>query len=181
MSRPSTVLLPKLLAIQWLIMDVDGVLTDGRITYDHNGIEQKSFDVRDGFALREWHRDGGQSAIVTGRSSNVVAVRAAELGVTEVLQNVENKADAIFQLLHRFGCNANQVCAIGDDLPDLGMLALAGFSVAVGDAAPEVREAADYVTKASGGRGAIREVVELILKARGRWPLVVRRCRGSNP
>jgi len=181
MSRASTILLPKLLPIQWIIMDVDGVLTDGRITYDNNGVEQKSFHVRDGFALREWHGDGGQSAIVTGRISNIVAVRAAELGVTEVLQNVDNKASALLHLLNRSGCNANQVCAIGDDLPDLGMLAGAGFPVAVGDAAPEVREAAAYVTRAPGGGGAIREVVELILKARGRWPQVVRRCRGINP
>jgi 3-deoxy-D-manno-octulosonate 8-phosphate phosphatase (KDO 8-P phosphatase) len=152
-----------------LVLDVDGVLTDGSIIYGDNGVEVKAFHVRDGSGLKLWHQAGKQSAIITGRTSPVVEVRAAELGVQRVIQGAANKLAAFEELLAQTGLRPEQVGCMGDDLPDLPLLLRAGLAVAVADACTEVRSAAHHVTRAAGGRGAVRQVIELILRCQGSW------------
>jgi 3-deoxy-D-manno-octulosonate 8-phosphate phosphatase (KDO 8-P phosphatase) len=158
--------------IKMLVLDVDGVLTDGRIIYSDRGDELKAFHVRDGSGLKFWLQLGKQAAIITGRSSPVVTRRAAELGVTIVIQGAEDKRAAYDRLLQEHGLDAASVCAIGDDLPDVPLLRASGLAVAVADACADAKAAAHFVTAAPGGRGAVREVVELILQAQGRWSAV---------
>jgi 3-deoxy-D-manno-octulosonate 8-phosphate phosphatase (KDO 8-P phosphatase) len=152
-----------------MIIDVDGVLTDGRIVYSENGVETKAFHVRDGTGLKIWQEQGLRAAIITGRSSRAVEIRAAELGISAVVQGAADKLSACRRLLGESGLGYDQVCAVGDDLPDLPILSNCGLAVAVADACPEVRAVAHYVTRTPGGRGAVREVIELILSCQGRW------------
>jgi YrbI family 3-deoxy-D-manno-octulosonate 8-phosphate phosphatase len=155
--------------IELLGLDVDGVLTDGGIIYATGEMEIKRFHVRDGSGLKLWHRAGKRSAVITGRSSSVVEVRAAELGVSLVKQGVADKLPAYEELLRRAGVAPEAVCYVGDDVPDLAPLRRSGLAVAVADACAEVRAAAHYITRAPGGRGAVREVIELILRCQGAW------------
>jgi 3-deoxy-D-manno-octulosonate 8-phosphate phosphatase (KDO 8-P phosphatase) len=164
--------------IELLLLDVDGVLTDGSIVYTDAGEELKRFHVRDGSGLKLWHLAGKRSAIVSGRKSRAVERRAAELGVAPVFQGVPDKLPALGVLLTETGLRAEQVCAIGDDLPDLPVLRRAGLAVATADACAEVRKAADHVTAAAGGRGAVRDAVEWLLKLQGAWPELLRRYTG---
>src|SRR5216683_1819180 len=157
-------------AIELLLLDVDGVLTDGGIIYGDDGREWKVFHVRDGSGLKIWHLAGKRSAVISGRTSHVVEVRAAELGVSLVLQGAGDKRPAYQQVLAEMSVRSEQVCFIGDDVPDLPILRNCGLAVAVADACAEVRRAAHYVTCAAGGRGAVREMVELILRCQNRWP-----------
>jgi 3-deoxy-D-manno-octulosonate 8-phosphate phosphatase (KDO 8-P phosphatase) len=156
-----------------LVLDVDGVLTDGRIVYSDRGDELKAFHVRDGSGLKFWTRLGKRVGIITGRSSPVVARRAAELGVTAVFQGWEDKGVALDRMLQEQGLAPAAVCCMGDDLPDLPLLCRGGLAVAVGDACAEAKVAAHFVTSALGGHGAVREVVERLLQAQGRWQEVV--------
>jgi 3-deoxy-D-manno-octulosonate 8-phosphate phosphatase (KDO 8-P phosphatase) len=155
--------------IEMLVMDVDGVLTDGSIVYDDRGAEIKAFHVRDGSGLKMWLALGRKAAILTGRQSAVVARRGAELGLTDVVQGADDKLAAFDQLLATHGLRAEQAAYIGDDVPDLPVLRRCGLAVAVADACPEVCAVAQYVTGVSGGRGAVRETIELLMRAQGRW------------
>jgi 3-deoxy-D-manno-octulosonate 8-phosphate phosphatase (KDO 8-P phosphatase) len=166
-------LLERAAAIRLLVLDVDGVLTDGRITYAADGLEIKSFHVRDGSAVKFWRKVGGQVAILSGRVSRAVDVRAAELGIATVVQGAGEKAAALNRVLQGAGVSAAATCAVGDDIPDLALLRACGLAVAVADACPEVRAAAQYVTRTPGGRGAVREVIELLIRAQGRWHEIV--------
>lgn len=161
--------------IELLVLDVDGVLTDGQIIYDDRGVEQKAFHVRDGSGLKIWQLAGKRAAIVTGRSSRVVEIRAAELGIQPVWQGAADKLAAYRQILASGPWRPEQACCIGDDIPDLPLLGSCGLAVAVADACPEARAAAHYVTRAAGGRGAVREAIELILQCQGRWQAIVER------
>jgi 3-deoxy-D-manno-octulosonate 8-phosphate phosphatase (KDO 8-P phosphatase) len=161
--------------IRLLILDVDGVLTDGRIIIDDRGVEQKHFDVRDGAGLKYWHRAGHASAILTGRESPAVARRAAELGIAIVRQNAKDKVAAYESILAEAGVTDEEVAYVGDDVTDLPVLRRVGFSVAVADGAPEARAAALYVTQRPGGRGAVREVIEKLLRLQGRWGTIMQR------
>ena len=165
-------------AIQLLVLDVDGVLTDGRITYTADGLEIKSFHVRDGSGLALWQRAGKKVAVISGRSSRAVDVRAAELGITLVRQGAADKRLALRQTLAATALRPEQVCAVGDDLLDLPLLRACGLAVVVADACDEAKAAAHYVTRTPGGHGAVREVVELILRAQGRWDSLVESVRG---
>ena len=156
-------------AIELLILDVDGVLTAGGITYAGAGDEEKTFHVRDGSAVRLWQRCGKRAGLITGRHSSTVARRAKELDLDPVRQGVARKAVAFREILEAACLRPEQACCIGDDLPDLPMLRLCGLSVAVADACAEVRSEAHLVTRHSGGSGGVREVVEVILRAQGRW------------
>jgi 3-deoxy-D-manno-octulosonate 8-phosphate phosphatase (KDO 8-P phosphatase) len=160
-------------AIELLLLDVDGVLTDGSIVYADNSVEVKSFHVRDGSGLKLWHRAGKRSAIISGRKSPVVEIRAAELGIGKVIQGAADKQAGFAEVLNHAGVRAEQVCFIGDDLPDLPLLVQCGLAVAVADACVEVRAAAQYITRLAGGRGAVREVIEMILRCQGRWREVI--------
>jgi len=159
--------------IELLVLDVDGVLTDGSITLTPDGGEIKTFHVRDGSALTAWRRCGKKTAIISGRASPAVSIRAAELGITEVRLGAKDKGDALIDVARSTGSALDRTCAIGDDWPDLPVLTAVALPVAVADAAPEVRAAAKYVTMTPGGRGAVREVVELILRAQNRWLSVI--------
>lgn len=161
------------LRIRMMLSDVDGVLTDGRITYDNNGVESKAFHVRDGMGIRLWQRAGGSFGIVTARSSQIVRNRAAELDIAIVRQGVGDKLDVVRQLVEEEGLGLEQVCYIGDDLPDLGVLRDVGLGVAVADACAEARAAANWTTAAVGGGGAVRETVEFVLKHQGCWDTVL--------
>ena len=162
MKRPPS----RLAAVRLVAMDVDGVLTDGGIWYSDQGDELKRFDVRDGQGLVLLRDAGVVTAIVTRRHSKIVERRARELGIAEVHQDAGDKAAVVQDLLKRHGIRAADACYVGDDLGDLPAMALVGVPVAVADAVPAVRTAAAYVTRAHGGRGAIRELCDLILSAR---------------
>ncbi|MBI3320998.1 MAG: HAD hydrolase family protein [Candidatus Omnitrophica bacterium] len=168
-----TVLAPELIQrasrVSVLLLDVDGVLTDGRIVYADYGDELKCFDVQDGAGLVFWNRMGLQSAMITARHSRLVKRRAKEMRIDFLAQKRLIKRPAYEELLKRFRVSDAQVCAIGDDLMELPMLRRVGFAVAVPGAVEEVKRVSHYVTTRAGGRGAVREVVDLILKAKGLW------------
>jgi 3-deoxy-D-manno-octulosonate 8-phosphate phosphatase (KDO 8-P phosphatase) len=166
---PSLPVTDRAARVELLLLDVDGVLTDGSIVYADDGTELKRFHVRDGSGLKLWRAAGMRAAIVSGRKSAAVERRAAELGLAPVVQGRDDKPAAFAEVLAATGLRAEQVCAVGDDLPDLPVLRRAGVAVAVADACPEVRAAADYVTVVPGGRGAVRDAVEWLLKLRGEW------------
>ncbi len=159
----------RLQQIELILSDVDGVLTDGGISYDNQGIESKTFHVRDGLAIKLWQRAGHQFGILTARSSHIVKVRAAELGVELIRQGFEDKLPVAKEVMEQLGMESHQVCYVGDDLPDLPVMRFVGMGVAVADAVAEIRSVAHIVTKAHGGAGAVRELVERILKAKNRW------------
>jgi 3-deoxy-D-manno-octulosonate 8-phosphate phosphatase (KDO 8-P phosphatase) len=161
--------LEKAKSIRMIMMDVDGVLTDGRILYSADGAEIEAFFVRDGLGLRAAQRAGLVTAILTGRSSMAVARRAKELGIPEIHQGIPNKVETYEMLLRRHGLTDEAVAYLGDDVNDLPLLARAGLSAAPADAADEVKAKVAFVTSRGGGRGAVREVIDLILKAQGRW------------
>ena len=162
-------------AVRILMMDVDGVLTSGEIHFDAGGRETKIFHAHDGSGITYLHRQGIRTALISGRTSDVVALRAKELGIVEVHQGVREKIRAYESILERLKLRDEEVGYVGDDLLDLGCLRRAGFPVAVANAVAEAKEAAAYVTSRLGGSGAIREVAELILKAQGKWDEVVAR------
>ncbi len=161
--------LEKVRKVKLLILDVDGVMTDGRIIMDDAGLESKAFDVKDGQGLKMLMRSGVDVVLLTGRRSRVVDRRAADLGIAEVHQGILNKVEAFTEILKCRQMKPEETACVGDDVVDIPMLRRAGFSFAVADAVPEVRRIVDHVTRRRGGRGAVREVCEVILKARGRW------------
>ncbi len=161
----------KLKDIKMLILDVDGVMTDGRIYMNDQGEETKAFNVKDGYGIRLLLEAGIDVAIITGRKSGVVDRRAKDLGIRFVYQGVSDKKAVGIGLLAERRLTGDQTCYIGDDLPDLPLLRYVGLPVAVADAVKEVRDDALYVTRKNGGEGAVREICELILKAQGLWPL----------
>ena len=155
--------------IELLCLDVDGVLTDGGIFLDDHGIETKRFHARDGLGLSVWMKLGYYVAIITGRKGMATAHRARELGIEHVIIGTQDKAAALQAVVTQLGLTASEAAVIGDDLPDLPMMSKAGYAMAVADAASEVRSAAAFVTTRPGGQGAVREAVEHLLKAKGRW------------
>lgn len=155
--------------IRLLLMDCDGVLTDGRITLLDDGDEEKSFHTRDGHGLVLLHRAGLQSGIISGRTSRLVERRARELGMKYVRQGTWNKIRDFEELLAEIEIDEREVAFIGDDVTDIPLMQRAELAVAVADAVAETRAVAHYVTRLPGGFGAVREVCELILKAQGRW------------
>lgn len=155
--------------IKLLILDVDGVLTDGSIILDNEGNEYKSFHVRDGHGIKMLIRAGVQVALITGRQSKVVARRAHELGITEVFQKCFNKAVAYDTLLKKYGLSDQEIAYVGDDIVDAPIMTKVGLPVSVSDSVEEIKKYALVVTKNRGGRGAVREVADVILKAKGLW------------
>jgi 3-deoxy-D-manno-octulosonate 8-phosphate phosphatase (KDO 8-P phosphatase) len=153
--------------IRLLLLDVDGVLTDGRLYYGASGEELKAFHIRDGLGLKLLRVSGVEVAIVTGRTSRAVELRAENLGLPYVFQGVSDKLAVFEQLLARFALKAAAVAAIGDDLPDLPVLRRCGFAACVPEASAPVRRQAHYVTDRAGGSGAVREVCDLLMTAQG--------------
>ncbi|MHB8834706.1 MAG: KdsC family phosphatase [Candidatus Methylomirabilia bacterium] len=161
--------------VRWLVLDVDGVLTDGRIILDGGEGEWKAFDVRDGQRIVLAAGEGIRTVFLTGRSSRVVERRAAELGVHRVFQGAHDKGEVMDRFFREEGARAQETAYLGDDIVDLPALRRAGFAAAVGDAVPEVKALADWIATARGGHGAVRELVEFILAAQGRWEAALAR------
>lgn len=161
--------------IELLVLDVDGVLTDGRITLADTGDETKTFNVRDGAGMKFWKRVGGKLAIISGRGSQAVIRRAKELDVDICRLNVKNKQPALEDVWQELGMTPEQTAVVGDDLMDVPMARAAAVSFAVADAVDELKNMTDYVTQTPGGQGAVREVVETILKSTGKWSEILKR------
>lgn len=161
--------------IRLMVLDVDGVLTDGRLYFGPQGEALKAFDVRDGHGIKLLMAGGIEVAILTARRSDIVTARMRELGVARVLQGQPDKRAALAALLAELGLAAEQCGYMGDDLPDLGALQLAGFAAAPADAAPEVLAAAHWVAPREGGRAAVRATAEFVLRAQNRWGELVAR------
>jgi 3-deoxy-D-manno-octulosonate 8-phosphate phosphatase (KDO 8-P phosphatase) len=162
-------LLEKIKRIKLLILDVDGVLTDGRIIIDDLGNETKNFDVRDGHGLKLLMRYGIDVVLLTGRKSKVVEHRAEELGINEVYQGTKNKVEVLERILRKRDIGSDNIAYMGDDIVDVPVFRKVGFSVAVADAMVYVKKASDYITERRGGRGAVREICEIILQVHGKW------------
>ncbi len=159
----------KLKKLRLVLLDVDGVLTDGRIVFGSLGLaisEMKFFDSHDGFGIRRAIENGLAVAILTSRRSELVEARAIELGISEVYQGVEDKLKTYGEIKHASKLSDEEICFVGDDIPDLQLLKSVGFSAAPADAVDEIRSAVDYTATHSGGRGAVREILDMILKAR---------------
>ena len=167
-SKPS--LQSKAKKIKLLLLDVDGVLTNGTIILDGHGNELKAFHVRDGHGIKLAQRAGIVIGIITGRKSEVVNIRARELGIDEVHQGAHRKIEVYESLLVKFGVHDDEVAYVGDDIVDVDIFKRAGLAVAVADADPAVRPHVDMVTKNDGGRGAVREFINLLLKSQGKMP-----------
>jgi 3-deoxy-D-manno-octulosonate 8-phosphate phosphatase (KDO 8-P phosphatase) len=159
--------------IELILSDVDGVLTDGMIVLDNQGIESKRFHIRDGLGIKLWQKAGYRFGIITQRSSHSLKMRAAELGIEIIRQGIPDKLATLKQILAELRLAKERVCYMGDDLPDVPVVRAVGLGVAVADACAELRQAAHYVTTAAGGAGAVRETIELVLKAQHRWDEVI--------
>lgn len=167
----------KLKKIKLLLLDVDGVLTDGGIIYDDNNVEIKMFNVKDGLGLRLLMDSGIRVGIVTGRVSSSLKHRCKNLGITTIFDGIHDKAEALEKIVNQIGTNAEEIAFVGDDLPDIPIMNRVGLSVAVADAHENVRKNADMVTSAKGGRGAVREICEAILKADGKWEKIINKYK----
>ena len=165
----------KVKKLKLLISDVDGVLTDGSIHISESGYETKIFNVRDGAGIKYLQRSGIEFAIITGRASKATLIRARELGIKILHQGIFNKEIIFDKILAEHKLIEEEVGFVGDDLLDLPVMKRVGVSFTVQDAVAEVKNIADYITKANGGKGAIREIAELILKTQGKWRNILKR------
>ncbi len=161
--------------IELLLLDVDGVLTDGRLTMSNEGAELKSFHARDGLGIRMAQRGGIMIGLISGRESRVVADRAEELYITEVHQRIYDKLEKFREILQRLKLQPEQVCFMGDDLVDIPVLRAVGLAAAPADAIEQVLSTAHYITGRNGGAGCVRELVDILLQATGKWDKVTSR------
>jgi len=155
--------------IKLLLLDVDGVLTDGRIIYDSHGRDMKFFDVHDGLGVYVLKKAGIKTILITAKGSLAIKPRAKDMEVEAVFENISPKTSVLGKILKKYKVDADEICFVGDDLVDLCLMKKVGFPIAVFNAALEIKQAASYITLKHGGRGAVREVAELILKAQGKW------------
>lgn len=161
--------------IKLLLLDVDGVLTDGGIVMNDRGEEIKRFDVRDGHGIRLLSRAGIQIGLITGRNSKVLSHRARDLGIRMVYQRAYDKLDIYNKIKRKNGFKDHEIAYVGDDIVDLPILSKVGLALTVRDCWAELKREVDYVARGKGGRGAVREIIELILKAQGKWQGLTRR------
>lgn len=171
---------PRLARIRLLVLDVDGVLTDGRIVVDDSGAESKFFHVHDGSGIWLLRRAGIETAIISGRTAKCVEHRARDLAIGECIQGSPDKLASFEALRARLGLAAEECAYMGDDVLDVPLMRRAGFAAAPADARPEAKAAAALVTRARGGRGAVRELAETILRARGLWAPLLRERYGVD-
>ncbi|MBP7215752.1 MAG: HAD-IIIA family hydrolase [Candidatus Omnitrophica bacterium] len=160
--------------IKILLLDVDGVLTDGRIVYDSRGHDMKFFDVHDGMGVYLLKKAGIPTILITAKGSRAIRPRAKDMRVDGVFADVSPKTIALTKIMKKYGVKKEEICFVGDDLVDLCMMKSVGFPIAVFNACPEIKQSAGYITLREGGRGAVREVAELILKAKGLWQEAVK-------
>ncbi len=163
----------RLKKIKLLLLDVDGVLTDGRIIYDALGVDAKFFDVHDGLGVFVLKKSGINTILITAKSSGSIPPRAKDMQVAEVFADVFPKTLVLNKILKKYKVREEEICFVGDDLVDLALMKKVGLPIAVANAAREIKQAAFYVTIHKGGRGAVREVAQLILKAQGKWEKVL--------
>lgn len=161
--------LEKAKRVKMLLLDVDGVLTDGRIIYDSRGRDSKFFDVHDGMGVYLMKKAGIPTILITAKSSRAIRPRARDMQVEAVFAGVSPKSVVLDAVFRKYGIGKDDICFIGDDLVDLCMMRRAGFPVAVSNACAEIKAAAAYITLKAGGRGAVREVIEIILKSQDKW------------
>lgn len=162
-------LIEKAKKVRLLLLDVDGVLTDGRIIYDSQGRDMKFFDVHDGLGVYLLKKAGIATILITAKGSRAIRPRARDMQVEAVFENISPKTKVLDKILKKYKVNITEICFVADDLVDLGLMERIGFPIAVFNAAPEIKQAAAYITLKQGGRGAVREVAEFILKAQGKW------------
>jgi len=160
--------------VRLLLLDADGVLTDGRIIYDSSGRDSKFFDVHDGLGVYVLHKSGIETVIITAKNSRTLALRAKDMRVSEVFADIFPKTAVLGKIMKKYKVSSEEICFVGDDLVDLSLLRRVGLPVAVSNAASEIKDAAVYITAAAGGRGAVREVAEMILKSQGKWEDVLK-------
>ena len=168
---------PDFSKIKLLVMDVDGVLTDGGIILHSDGTESKRFHVIDGHRIKMWQRVGLEAAIISGRETEATTFRAEQLQIRRVMQGCKAKLPAFESLLEATGCLPDEVAYVGDDLMDIPLVKRAGFGVAVANAADELKSVADFITSRNGGDGAVGEVIEMILEKSGKWASLMERYR----
>lgn len=159
--------------IKLIVLDVDGTLTDGKLYMDDENNSWKAFNVKDGFAIVQWIKHGGIVSIITGKSSNIVTRRKEELGIQELSQGVSNKVAELHKVIAKHHISLDEVAYIGDDINDLGVMSIVGFCAAPKDAVQEVLDRVDYISKYNGGNGAVREIIEKIMKDNGTWEKVI--------
>lgn len=164
--------------IKLLLLDVDGILTDGGLTYGNSGEEFKTFSTKDGLGIRLLIDSGIPVGVVTARESEIVKRRCNELGISPVYQNIKQKNKVLNEILKDLGLKKNQICYMGDDLIDLPLLKLCGVSVTVPEACIEVKNTCNYITEKNGGKGAVREVCEAILKGQNKWNKAIEKYTG---
>ncbi|MDD5465747.1 MAG: HAD-IIIA family hydrolase [Candidatus Omnitrophica bacterium] len=160
--------------IKLLLLDVDGVLTDGRIIYDSRGRDSKFFDVHDGLGVFVLHKSGIKTILITAKRSKAIKPRARDMHVAEVFADIFPKTAVLDRILKKYNVSLDEVCFMGDDLVDLSLMRKVGLPVAVANASLEIKEAALFITNRSGGRGAVREIAELILRLQDKWKDVLR-------
>lgn len=163
--------------IKLLLLDVDGVLTDGKIVYDSKGRDSKFFDVHDGMGVYLLHKAGLKTALVTAKGSQAIKPRARDMRVDEVFADVSPKTQVLDKISKKYKINSEEICFAGDDLVDLCLMKKVGLSIAVFNACPEIKQSADYITLREGGRGAVREIAELLLKSQNKWEEVLKAYR----
>jgi len=160
--------------IKLLLLDVDGVLTDGRIIYDSAGRDSKFFDVHDGLGVYALKRAGIPTVLITAKGSRAIRPRARDMQVAQIFENITPKSAVLAKILKKYKVDSDEICFMGDDLVDLCLMKKVGLPVAVFNAVPEIKQSASYITMRQGGRGAVREIAELILKAQGKWKEIVK-------
>jgi len=173
-------ILEKASRIELVIFDVDGVLTDGSLFLSDDGQEYKAFNSKDGFGMRLLQDAGIDIAIITGRESTLVKLRMEELGITQVMQGRREKGPALDEMMEKTGLTIEQIAYVGDDVVDLPIMSRVGLSIAVQDARPIVKKHAHWITESPGGRGAGRDVCELILEAHGKWDDIINKYLGRT-
>lgn len=171
---------PNLNEIKIIILDVDGTMTDGKITYDNNGTETKSFNVKDGMAIAQAIKYGVKVAIITGRTSKIVEQRAIELGILDIYQGVGNKIATLDKLLKKYDYKYSNVAYMGDDINDIPAMMRANYVGITADAVSDIDEFANFKSKYNGGYGAVREFVETILKANGIWRKIIQEYKSKK-
>jgi len=164
----------KAVKIKLLLLDVDGVLTDGRIIYDSKGRDAKFFDVHDGMGVYALYKCGIRTVLITAKGSKAIKPRARDMRVAEVFEDISPKTAVLDKILKKYQVKIDEICFVGDDLVDLCLMKRVGFPIAVFNACPEIKQAASYITLREGGRGAVREVAELILKSQNKWDGLVK-------
>jgi len=167
-------ILMKVKQIKLLLLDVDGVLTDGRIIYDSRGRDSKFFDVHDGMGVYVLSKAGIKTILITAKGSRTIKPRAKDMRVAEVFADVSPKSAVLDKITKKYSVTLEEICFVGDDLVDLCLMRRVGFPIAVFNACPEIKRSAMYITLREGGRGAVREVAELILKTQGKWQDIIK-------